>query len=98
MKESGKRRPRMCHIKGCGRKKIVGGHVLKADEDSLTPAPCDCQDLYILPICRKCNLYTNKEWMKTKAYAHPVDISEKIVEAGKEKCYVNRSALRKKCG
>jgi len=51
-----------------------------------------------LPICRKCNLYTNKEWMKTKAYAHPVDISEKIVEDGKEKCYVNRSALRKKCG
>jgi len=85
----------MCHIKGCGRKKIVGGHVLKADEDSLTPAPCDCQDLYILPICRKCNLYTNKEWMKTKAYVHLVDISELMVADGYAKCYINSSVYKK---
>ena len=85
MKELKKKRPNVCQIWGCGKKKVVGGHVIDMDDDS---------DLYILPICKKHNIYTNEEEMLTKKSATMAVITEQI--DGYEDCYTNCAKLKKK--
>jgi len=74
MNKTGKSKPKKCHILGCSRTHVVGGHVIK-DTDAV--------NLYILPICSSCNSSRNTAWMNMKSHANPVMVNKAV--AGKQR-------------